>query len=398
MKLRWQASTVSRSMRAAARSALASAGDLDLCYTHRLGWQHMRLDSALLLSWATAIGHLHLDDVTLHVPGLPAFARAAGDKLSYVQVSCSSVLATMQAGHMLSSCSGQVALHLAGSHAPSALPPNMLSLRVDLVIFPNFNLQPHYDPLTPHALVYSAARHCAALKDVSLAFREAQVELSCSVLLPRLDRLRIELSLRENTTIDLSWLQLQPCNMLEVKMEVATGPPGQHELAVSQLQHLPVHVLTVRWQVPLTPDLQLIWQRKFSCKLIRLEIHAPMLDALQALPRPYCLSIEVVCNSDLSVHWAAAASSAARICFVGPGHKIHFLGGCSIPDSKHGAWQLSVFSSAASGLQGAAETDGMHYLQNDAATEAEWKRAGSVSLKGWLYSWTGMSLGREGFH
>ena len=292
LKLRWQASTICKSVRAAARSVVASVGALDLSRAFQLRWQQIRLDSALLLSWAPSIERLYLDTHSLNMPGLPAFARAAGDQLHDIRLGCSSMLAVVQAGHVLSSCSGPVALDLVGSYAPSALPPNMLSLRVELVGIASHSLLTHCDPSTPQALMYSAARHCSSLKRVSLACKEAAVQLACPFTLPKLDSLRFELSLQHGPAMDLSWLQRQPCSRLDILVAVTTDWPSQHQHLVNQLLQLTMHNLTVRWQVELTPELQLMWERPFPCQRIRLEIYAPIPDALHALPYSSVLLVE----------------------------------------------------------------------------------------------------------
>ena len=369
----WQVSTVSKSMRAAAGSVVASVSRIWLCGALQPRWQHMRLNSALLLSWAPSIGHLHLDNHSLNMPGLPAFAQAAGNKLSYLQVNCSTALAAMQAGHVLSGCSGPVFLYLNASHPPCALPPNMLSLQVVLAKARDGNfLLRHYEPSTAEALLYSAVRHCSSLQHVSLDFKVASVQLSGTFYLPRLDSLRVKISLQPSLCIDLSWLQRQPCSRLDISVAVGTADIAQHQCLVDQLLHLPVTHLTVRWQVALTPELQLMWQRPFPCKRIRLELASPMPDALRALP---CSSVLIVESHrhPLTVQWAAVTRHAARICFI-MGHKcLSFLDGCSMPDSLEGAWQLSVCLSAVQDWGGARVSGNICYMQNAAASEAGWQ-------------------------
>ena len=364
---------ISKSLRAAVHNVVRSVGTLDLRRGRQHGWQQPRLDTALFLSWAPSVHRLYLDTHSLNMPGLPAFAQAAGDQLSVIRARCNSMLAVMQAGHVLSSCIGPVSLELVGTHAPSALPPNMVSVRLKLVE-PRAGGAPfkRCDPLTPHALMYSAARLCSSLKHVSLACKEVAVQLAWPFTLPQLDTLRLELSLRCGTSIDLSWLQRQPCSRLDMVVAVLTDQPSEHQLMVQQLLQLSMHNLTVRWQVALTPDLQLLWQRPFPCRRIRLELAAPMPDALHALPCSPVLVIESY-HHDLSVEWAAVSRHAAQICFIMGHRQLSFLNGCSMPNDLDGAWQLSVCSSAVQGWGGTRAIGNMCYLQNAAATTAGWK-------------------------
>ena len=233
-------------------------------------YPRVSFDSSLLLAWAQNMRSLTLGEGSLGMPGISAVVEAASSRLEYVSLECNTVLAAAQAGWLLSSCSRRLAVEVEGMHSPTSFPPNMHSLFVcfgsQCVIY-----ESPWDPLMPHALLFSLARQQPPLEQLSLEFDVPSVPLGCAFYLPRLS-IELEITLSDDTHCNLSWLRNQSCRRLSMILHLHTLKPSQHDHIFAQLQPLPLDNLTIRCSIKCTRQaqthLQQRWHRLGLCGVL----------------------------------------------------------------------------------------------------------------------------------
>ena len=368
--LLWQASTVSRALAVAAGHVLQSSTGLDICCNCHHDWQQARLDSKLLLQWASLMtGCLRLDMSSSRLSGLSAFVEAS--RLDDVDLACGSLIAAAaQEGLLLPfSFSAASSVSTAGSGTFHCFP---YSSKLHMEIVEN---SASYHPLMPSTLIHCFARQNGCLEELSLVFQVRHVELVCPSILPALE-VTLEFTLEDDTMVNLDWLQRQPCSVLSVIVTVKTVLPTQHQQVTSQLLQLPLHRLRLSWQAASFPEtIQLMWQQLQIRDHFNLVIcKAPELAVLQALPS--CPDICIGSCTHMDLNWAAVTSQPAQISLYMRHASLRILGGCRVPADLQGGWQLIIYAtSCVHGLQ-EAQVQGAPvalFLQNEAAVSAGWK-------------------------
>ena len=339
-------STVSKKLSSAASGLVHTTRRMELWSNDELEWQHIWLDSSLLLQWAPLLSELFLDTPALGINGLPTFAKMAGSKLVQLSLDCDDALAAAQAGHLFSICTGLEKLVLDGAHISlTGFPPGLRSLQVIFSeIIDRPSLKSSWDPLQASALLHSIARQ-EHLEDLSLTFRVDEIQLSCpSLNLPRM-RVTLEFYLAERMDLDLSWLHSQPCSMLSVIVRADTDKPHLHQLVTDQLQQVQrLHSLTLKMSAAFPKALQLMWKRLSMSTSFDLDLDygSSRGGGLQALPSSPKITI-LAMHHGLVLDWAAVTSQAAEFSLqVAPGRGLTILGDPVTPDYLGRAWQLKI--------------------------------------------------------
>ena len=260
-----QASTVSRRFALAAANVVRSSDGLDLGESS----QH-NLNSSLLRSWAVHVREVHLSQHSYSHPGLCAFLEAAGS-LDKLHLLCWTLLEAAQAEPIILRCSTVKALFISGFHLPTVLPPLLDHLAIR-ICDNRMSEEIHWNPQTLAACITRLARS-KPLELLTVDFDTSDVPLACPTFLPQLE-IAVSFSMDDETTLDLSWLQRQPCPWLKLEIRVQTALPAQLSLLVQQLRLVPTHHLELH-MVRGLHQIQPLWEQ------------LPVTDTLcPALPQP----------------------------------------------------------------------------------------------------------------
>ena len=274
----------------------------------------IQLGSACALQCAGQVRVFHISSTVLRLPGLAAFLAAA-KQVTRVEVVCTSMLEAVQADFMLGQCSAITALSLRGSYMPAVLPSTVTELEACFS-------GPAKDICSisqPDALIYHAAllpqlrRFTLGLSPVSRTAAALTV-LQFPVQLPLLQSLDIYAIHLSAPSVDLKWVQQQPCSELILHIAADTPDVAKHAAIVKQLSHLTLSSISLDMDIPFTPELQALWSGvEVGC--LALETTAVTLEPLQMLPR--CSELrwdhcpDALCPAYAS--WHALTSRAARI-------------------------------------------------------------------------------------
>ena len=123
-----------------------------------------------------------------------------------------------------------------------------------------------YHPHTASALLYSIA-HLQHLRHLRLDIEPDGIQLFCPISLPQLIVVVLFSLGDECSEMDLSWLQHQPCSLLEVNVCVVTTVPALHRQCIRELQQLADARLSLLLPLGLPTELKDLWE---SLKPVRL--------------------------------------------------------------------------------------------------------------------------------
>ena len=366
----WQVSAVSKKLALAAEAVVFSSEGLDLT-----SGAIQQLDSALLLGWAPLVQVIHLDDSALSIPGLSAFVQAC-TSLKDMEVEIQSVRAAAQAGHMLRR-SKTPRLRISGCAMPSALPHALDRLQITLN-----DEDAGFDPQMPSACLYVIADQ-QRLKCIYLDLDECcSIQLICPHTHRAPLKIEVSLGLYASTDLDLSWLQVQPCSCLTLRIQICTERPAQHQKLVSILRQLQVHHLVLFWRVGMPLELQRCWAQVNPINHVGISFldHNPFATAATSLQvLPSCHSFGIIAEEpelgDLPIYvsWSSLRRPG-KIC-MHLSMDLRILGAGETYSTPAAPWQLEVFTSEqVHGLRGSqAMVDGqVQCWQNSAAIAAGW--------------------------
>ena len=329
----------------------------------------LRLDSAFALQWARRVCSLDIRPKVLRLQGLTRFVAAA-EHVTEVNLMCTSMPEAAQAGLLLAQCSTVTVLSLSGTYMPAVLPSSVKELKA--------SFSPPGNSTQPDELICYAALLPQLSKlelQLSTTVPPAVVSLQAPVQLPVLQSLVISKILLSSPSIDLKWVQQQPCNGLGLDILANTSDVARHAAVIEQLSQMTLHRLWLDMKVPFTSELQALWGG-LETVYLELVLWVPTSDPLQILPR--CSELHWGYDSQdegpAYVSWAALTSRAARIVLHTDG-ELHVVGaGRSAPYHLHEPWQLEVANaSAVYGLPASQPAgDCKYFLQNAAARAAGW--------------------------
>ena len=366
-----QAFATCQTLAEAATSIVSSAPGLKLTTYDT----NFALNALPFRRWGPVVRSLRLSPEWYSKPGLAIFLATAS-RLQGLQLRCTDVLTAAQASFLMSrSCAREIIIH--GWHMPQ-FPAALSSLCVH---FPAYESQEHQlrEIGTPSALIYLLASQ-QSLVCLTLHFPRGCIMLISNIQLPEL---AVILHLKvQRSILRLSWLRQQPCRSLELHLTIQSPLLEASEAAVKELCQLPITILILRFRVPLSAQVQALWQQvavSQHCTLLVPDIFGVNAGHdLCALPSCPDICIEAPDSrmpTGLAVSFPAVARQPGRVYFrLGPHQCLWFKDDCTMPAHLEGqAWQLVVHSAAdVQGLPLLRQRAGVQYLQTPAAKLAGW--------------------------
>ena len=347
--------------------------------------QGAQLGSAFALRCARRIQTVRINGKVFGLQGLAAHVAAA-KQATRVTVEATSTLEAAQAGFLLAQCCSATQVSLRGSFMPAVLPPNTTALNVTF----EHPADCAGDPLQHSALICHAAL-LPQLRELELRLcssgRPAAVLLSSPIQLHCLRTLEVGPIRVSAATVDLSWLQHQPCARLKIAIKADTRDAAKHAAVVGQLSKLVLGALSLDMRVRFTSELQDLWSRlKVDRFWLDMGVRTSRQLPLQSLPRcsEFFLT-QMSVKGPVYISWQALTRHPAKmvICLL---WKVYVLGAgsSSVPDLLHQPWQLQIHCAphvphglpASLKLNPTATCEGL--LQNAAARAAGW-----TTWKGW---------------
>ena len=334
-----------------------------------------RMDSAILLKWAPAcFQKLWLDQQCFEIPGMLALLYAC-TQLGQLNITCSDVLTCSQIDALLARRPDLGILCCQGWYVPSVLPLGLNELEVNLADWSWASLQ-HSGPVGHAKALLSNLAPLRSLVVLSLELGVLPQLPAIGDVLPLLECVSVSFILLDDTAVDLSWLQRQPIELLSLDIAVSTGDLSAHQQLLTQLQAMPIHQMTLRFDYePLGPDLQSMWADLSI--LDECNIYAYKSTVLEALPRCSDLYINLGQKSQPSrfvIQWVAVSRYAGEITISTELLAKVRISGCGVNIvPEHAApWQLTVDKSV-QGLTAPHTMSGSRRVyKNKAAHAAGW--------------------------
>ena len=371
-----QLSTISRKVARAAARALDSSSWL---YLSEAG-PAPRFQSLLMQKWAPRLLSLTLwGPGSYSLPGLIAFLTAASS-LREVDVIYDSAIAAAEVSCLLPVCTASV-VTLRGPVTPANFPQGMCSLHVDFDDDAPMNSPSQWDPQMPSILIHHLL-HQKSLKTLEMKmWHISSFVIACPMQLPMLD-ISLSFSLWEDSEIDLSWLQHQPCS-LSLDILIRTSAMDAHEALIEQLRFIPIKKIELDISTTICAQVQVLWKQlvvKESCCLLVGSASSSrgrsVSDAMQILPSCPLILFKTdyhpreLDSSALFVSWSALMMQPRTVRFeLHSGWVLHVLGGCEPPPACEQPWLFSVGAGCqVHGLPDICRRhDGSWLLQNDTA-------------------------------
>ena len=365
--------------------ALANGFDLkfrDIVYPFNL-----RMDSAILLHWASGITSLDLDEMSLHHlydQGLEPFLVAAV-KAHYIEFETTNALAAAKVDHLLSKCCPALKeLRICSPVLPSFIPQTITALWFELYDYRGGPHESEWDESRAEALLFRLSK-LPALEKLSL---NLQTQSSCLVsdeCMARLDHLSITL-LVGCQDADLSWVHDQSCSFLGVNVCVNVPDLTKNSLLVAELEGLNLSHLSLDLATEWRSELQSMWSGLSTGKL-NIGMFGPHLAGTEAVPLQFLPRSE---NTMISLYrcktqrafyikWALLSSQAANVVIMAYGLTLHVLdASMSDIEGMQQPWQLTVW--AASSVVGLPASDTT--FSDDPAPWQSWRNAAACAA-GW---------------
>ena len=286
------------------------------------------------------------------LPGLPEFIAKCTSLINVV-LECNSMLAAAEADHLLSASCCIQRLKLSGMVMPCILPPTLLDLTADIQCEDCEDTS--QSDQQADALLYRAAR-LQSLEDVTLKFDSSSpapmdvISLTCPLQLPRLPSFWIWFDLAEQTEVDLSWLQRQPCGRLHVVLSILTSDIDQHAMLVQQLSQLQLTnldlVIYSAWPYAVQELWASISAQCFWITFIRLTGEGSGQVLLRTLPSADDYTIHAQGPGKLQLAWSALIARGANISVaMRASAELQVLGADSgPPDHLEQPWSLEIDS------------------------------------------------------
>ena len=369
-----QLSTVSKSFREAAKRALAWHNALDLAESS-ISASSGRMDSALLLDWApTCIGRMMLNSRSLSLPGLPMFMQAAAS-MCELEIHCDSLLAAAQADAVLAACPCLETLRCYDWYVPTVVPAKLEVLFVDLDDWADACAERRGPDMHAEALLYRLAP-LQCLKELSIGLGD-DPRLRSTVKLPRLETVAIWFRLLKRAELDLSWLQLQPVDDLDIHVVVCTDRLAEHTLMVQQLQLLSLGHLRFSMHCEVEPEVQRVWAQVTVTQ--HLWLSPREVSNMHVVALPQCKSRSIWAPDSIEgclvFTYDVLTSCAGRISlWPGERYPYHILDFSGQAPAMTQPWELSIYEPLR--VHGISLTkleehpSGEHTLRNTAATQA----------------------------
>ena len=331
----------------------------------------------LLLGWAEHVQAISISSEVYSVTGLPDFLLAA-TRLTRLEIHCKSQCSVGQADFLLSKCHFLTRLLLMGSVKPAVIPLSVTDLSA---IF-----EDESDELLCEELdnfIFRAERlpllHTLRL-DMSWV---SNLCLTCPILLHRLDTLCVRFALlSEVQQWNLGWACRQPCNRLEVELQIFDQNYAVNSDAAQMMRSLNLARLFVELHTSYDNELQDLWSEVTARESLYLFVanskafHASLcpLSTLPASSPETVIQFSSNCSGGQYVEWKALSGRAGSFKIILPPLVVLHVAMDDCPVPLQQPWQLVVTGGGSvQGLPASQPTSCVHFLQNAAARAAGWK-------------------------
>ena len=198
-----------------------------------------RLDSKLIQSWAPRFTTLHLEGCEVSTPGLAGFVEAAAALQDVELAYLSEDEASMADFIFQGSTSIRYMTVLGGSRLPCIWPLGIqwLGLQLEDMLSDHMRDRQAAEQGLLHGLLCSLLR-LPSLSTLYLNIDSMGTLRSCIKLPQRLQRLKVTMWLDDGHpgVLDLGWLKLQPCGVLELEVHITSPRPELQHGLIDELQ------------------------------------------------------------------------------------------------------------------------------------------------------------------
>ena len=298
--------------------------------------------SQQLLQLATLFTYAQLMPSTIHACGMSVFLKAA-TRLQTLDICCHSCLDAARAACLIIPCTSVKEVSVRGMHFPCRYPASLEVLKV----YGHLDLPANVCAVLLYQLAALPLRlqHLRRLEILG----DRTPQLTTDVTLPRLEELRVSVQEGLVHANLLTWLGYQPCDRLWLEVHVHASAEAS-TAAVSWLQGSRAYAVVLRSWLPLSQEVQQIWQGVPSSlhrelNLSGTDIHSAEDAAavLQTLPSWDQLTFEVeAATTELS--WADLTGRVGTTRVNGyPGHHLTIVGCTGLPPNHITTpWQLLI--------------------------------------------------------
>lgn len=312
--------------------------------------KHFCLDSGLPLQWAACLTALYVRQSSLKVPGLEAFLTKAV-KLEYMEVETHDALAAARADHLLSKCAPTLKdMRICGVMLPSVIPKTLSCLSAQLLDPEHGFHMSGWNDTRIEALLFKLSK-LPALQTVCLDFDTEHISLDSNDNLRRLEHLSITLRIRKVLSVGLSWVQVQSCSDLSVRIIINDSELVRNRLVQAELEEMKLLRLSLDVCAEWDWGLQRMWSR-LSTQILDISVEVPLCVGTSAAPLQFLPSFEEAivylakckpAQVDFHVCWALLTHKPASIVIMAADLKL-LVHGADLSDIEHmqQPWQLLV--------------------------------------------------------